>query len=108
MVKNEFRYNVRDKHKQYVFLEQDGKYKAVGITHQAETFGKRNMPLKKNPQQGKSEIAYIRNGIISASKKSYGKKPLKNYSFSTEDFPKVKAKIRNYKKRRKKRTSSGG
>ena len=60
------------------------------------------MPLKENPQRGKTEKAYVRNGIVSGKKRSYGK-PMNNYEFSKEDQGNVKAKIRNYKKRRKKR-----
>ena len=63
---------------------------------------KKNMPLKENPQRGKTEKAYVRNGIVSGKKRSYGK-PMKNYEFSKEDQGNVKAKIRNYKKRREKR-----
>lgn len=100
--KDEFRYNYAKGHKNYVFAEtDDGIYICVGITHESSTFSKPNMPLEKNPQRGKTEKAYIRNGIISDKKKYYGKK-LKNYSFSSNDRKNVKSKIRNYKKKRKK------
>ena len=72
----------------------------MGITHEAETFGKKNMPLKDNPQKGKTEKAYIRNGIVS-DKKRYYSEPIKNHEFSKEDMGNVKAKVRNYKKRQK-------
>ncbi|MBQ2740735.1 MAG: hypothetical protein IJF39_03840 [Clostridia bacterium] len=101
--KNEFRYNTKSKHKEFIFGEVGEKYKAVGITHSPKTFEKKNMPLKVNPQKGKTEQAYVRNGIVSAPKKNYGKRILKNHQFSTEDYPNVKAKIRNYKKREKRR-----
>lgn len=41
------------------------------------------------------------NGIISESKSSFSKKAIKNFAFGKDDFPNVKAKIRNYKKRRR-------
>lgn len=96
--KNEFRFNRKISHNTYVFGDDGKNYKAVGITHSDKTFGKDNMPLKDNPQKGKKEKAYIRNGIISDTH-SHFDKPKKNFNFSKEDFPKVKSKIRNYKKK---------
>lgn len=101
VAKSEFRYNRNQKHITYVFEDDGKKYTAVGATHQPKTFGKDNMPLAHNPQKYKTDKAYIRNGIIRDRHSSYGR-PNKNYAFSSEDFPKVKAKIRNYKKKRKK------
>ena len=100
--KNEFRYNNTTKHPNYIFEEFGNKYHSVGITHKDKTFGKSNMPLSKNPDNRKKEKTYIRNGIITDKKKNYSKKPIKNMSFDREDFPKVKSKIRNFKKRQKK------
>ena len=100
--RNEFRYNNQTKHPNYVFEEESGKYHSVGITHGEQTFGKKNMPLGENPQKGKTEKAYVRNGVVSGKKRSYGK-PMKNYKFSKADMGNVKAKIRNYKKSRKRR-----
>ncbi len=97
--KSEFRYNFTEKHKTYIFAEVGNKYKSLGITHKSETFGRKNMKLDKNPQNGKSEPAYIRNGIISDKKNNYGKRIINNLSFSKADFARVKAKIRHYKKR---------
>lgn len=96
--KNEFRFNRKINHNTYVFGDDGKRYKAVGITHSDKTFGKENMPLKVNPQKGKKEKAYIRNGIISDIHLHFDK-PKKNFIFSKEDFPKVKSKIRNYKKK---------
>jgi len=59
------------------------------------------MPLQQNPKHNKTNKAFIRNGIISNRKSSFGE-PLRNYSFSNDDFKNVKAKIRNYKKKNKK------
>lgn len=99
--RNEFRYNYSQNHKNYVFGEVGNKYKSLGITHEKSTFNKKNMPLKTNPQKGKSEQSYIRNGIVSDKKQNYGR-PLTNYAFDYNDYKNVKSKIRNYKKRRKK------
>lgn len=99
--RNEFRYNYSQNHKNFVFGERGNKFQSVGITHEEYTFGKKNMPLSRNPQKGKTEPSFIRNGIISDKKKNYGR-PLKNYSFSNKDYKNVKSKIRNYKKRHKK------
>ena len=97
-VKNEFRFNRKTGHNTYVFGDDGRNYKAVGITHRDKTFGKQNMPLDDNPQKNKKEKAYVRNGIISDTH-SHFDKPKKNFSFSKSDFPKVKSKIRNYKKK---------
>ncbi|MBR1746742.1 MAG: hypothetical protein IJ735_00850 [Clostridia bacterium] len=77
--------------------------KAVGLTKHEYTFGRKNMPLSKNPQKGKTEKAYIRNGIISDSKEAFSRKTKKNLSFDKDDFALVKSKIRNYKKKSKKK-----
>ena len=100
--KNEFRYNNTTKHPNYIFEEFGNKYHSVGITHKDKTFGRNNMPLSENPDSRKKDKAYIRNGIITDKKKNYSKKPINNMSFDAEDFPKVKSKIRNFKKRQKK------
>lgn len=101
--KNEFRFNFDTKHKQYIFEESNGKYRSLGITHEPITFGKKNMPLKNNPQRGKTDKAYIRNGIVSGSKKRYSTRTIKNLSFCKNDMANIKSKIRNYKKNRRKK-----
>ena len=106
--KDEFRFNHKTGHMNYVFGETEEDYKSVGLTSKETTFGKKNMPLEKNPKKGDSGKSYIRNGIISDRKGSYSEKVAKNYEFSEEDKPKVKGKIRNYKKgqKRKKKKKS--
>lgn len=99
--KNEFRYNSNQKHMSYVFEDDGKKYSSLGITTKPYTFGKKNMPLSKNPQKTKTEPAYIRNGVIRNKHDSYSRVK-RNFAFAEEDLPKVKAKIRNYKKQRKK------
>ena len=101
--KAEFRFNHKTGHMNYVFGETEEDYKSVGLTSKETTFGKKNMPLEKNPKKGDSGKSYIRNGIISDRKGSYSEKIAKNYEFSEEDKPKVKSKIRNYKKGQKRK-----
>ena len=105
--KNEFRFNYDTNHPNYIFGKSGRKYKAMGLTHKEETFGRKNMPLDKNPDPSDKEKAYIRNGIISSKIQNYVDKPLKNLKFSESDMSKVKSKRRNYDKRlkRHKKTS---
>lgn len=102
IAKNEFRYNENQHHMSYVFEDDGKKYTSVGITSKEFTFDKKNMPLSKNPQKTMyAKPAYIRNGIIRDKHNSYSRVK-RNFEFADEDFPKVKSKIRNYKKTRKK------
>lgn len=99
--KNEFRYNRKTQHTDYVFEDDGKKYSSFGITHKDKTFNQNNMPLQQNPQKGKNDPAYIRNGV-NHYKYSYYDKPRSTFQFSSFDFKNVKAKVRNYKKKRKK------
>lgn len=103
--RSEFRFNVITDHPNYIFEADDSndKYFAVGLTHEAETFGKANMQLKHNPKKGDPRASYVRNGIIEDGKRSFGRKKLKNMQFSSEDMPNVKSKIRKYKTERRKK-----
>lgn len=101
IVKNEFRYNYNEKHTNYIFEEENNVYHAIGLTHHAKTFHKKNMPLSQNPKKGKKEEAYVRNGIITDKKANYSNID-KRFTFSKSDFKNVKAKIRKYKRNRKK------
>ena len=101
--RNEFRFNHDTKHMNYVYEEVGDEYKSIGLTTKGETFGRKNMPLKKNPKKGDTGDSYIRNGSIKDNKKSYSKKVAKNYQFSKEDMANVKSKIRHHKKNEKKK-----
>lgn len=101
--RDEFRYNLDTKHPQHIFGEQGNTYYSSGITHEEKTFGKKNMPLKENPQKGKSDKAYIRNGTVKGNKKSYGKRTLKDFEFSPADKANVKSKERHAKKELRKK-----
>ena len=98
--KNEFRYNKRTKHMNYVFGSNGKKNKSIGLTTEDTTFGLRNMPLNKNARFGASGKSYIRNGVITEKRENFSHKS-KGYSFSSEDSPNVKSKIRNYKRNNK-------
>lgn len=104
--RNEFRYNINAKHPNYIFEvdEENNAWRAIGITHESETFGIKNAPLKVNPKRTDKRESYMRNGIVSGNHGDFSRKPMKNMKFSKEDMPNVKAKIRNDKKKRKKRT----
>ena len=100
--RNEFRFNHKEEHMNYVFGENDVDYKSVGLTTREATFGKKNMKLKNNPKTGDlSDKSHIRNGIISDRKESFSRKTAKNFEFSKEDMANVKSKIRHYKKEQK-------
>ena len=103
--RNEFRHNIHAKHPNYIFEVDNQKdaWRAIGITHEPETFGRKNAPLKKNPKKTDDRQAYMRNGTITGSHKDFGRKAIKNMQFSDEDIPNVKAKVRNDKKKRKKK-----
>ena len=43
--RDEFRYNLDTERPNYIFEEIDGKCRGFGLTHEEETFGRKNMPL---------------------------------------------------------------
>ena len=59
---------------------------------------------KRNPKAKKVETPHVRNGIISTSEKAFKRKASKTVKFSKDDMANVKAKIRNYKKERKRKS----
>ncbi len=104
---NEFRYNYNQKHTNYVFEDDGNKYHSIGLTHQKATKDKNNkvhnnMQLNINAKKNANENSFVRYGIITDKKQNYSSID-KRFQFSDEDFKNVKAKIRNYKKNRKKR-----
>ena len=106
--KNEYRYNHKTGHMNYIFAETAEKKKAVGIKSEPTTFGRKNMRLKedpkRNPKAKKVETPHVRNGIISTSEKAFKRKESKTVKFSKDDMANVKAKIRHYKKEYKRKT----
>ena len=102
-VRNEYRYNVKEEHMNYVFLEEKGIYSSIGFTSAPKTSGVRNMPLQVNPKKGDTKQSYIRNGIIVQEKRLYSGKKAKNYSLTGDDKANVKAKVRHFKKGKKKK-----
>lgn len=101
--KNEFRFNHDTGHMTHVFLENDSEYRAVGLTTKEKTFGRPNMPLKKNPKRGGSGKSFARNGIVADNKRSFSSKTAKNFSFSPDDKANIKSKERHFKKEQKRK-----
>ena len=99
--KNEFRYNKKAKHMNYIFEEDDKNYHSLGLTTDKYTFNKLNMRFNVNPQKNRNYDSYIRNGIISQRKNTYARNTDKRFIFDISDFPNVKSKIRKYKSNRK-------
>ena len=102
--RDEVRYNNKEGHKNWVFKKEGEKYIAFGITHNEETFGRKNMPLKHNPDPNDPDDAYIRNGIIK-QKDGMSKNPKKNVAISAEDKPNVKSKRRYHEKESKRQAA---
>ena len=100
--RNEFRYNYKTKHPNYIFEEDGQKYHAIGITHKRKTFGKFNTTLSYNIQENKTGKSRLRNGIITSNKNSFSSTRT-GYRFHKEDMPKVRAKIKLYKNNRRKK-----
>ena len=98
--RNEFRYNKITNHMNYVFGSNGKKNKSLGLTTESETFGKKNMPLDDPIKMGTNKKSYIRNGYITQSVNTYSHTS-PNCKFSKNDFPKVKSKVRNYKRKNK-------
>lgn len=99
--KNEFRYNRKTKHMNFIFEEDMNNYHSLGLTTDEYTFKKKNILLKNNPQKNRNYPSYIRNGIISQKKDTYARKTDNRFNFSSEDYPVVKSRIRKYKSYRK-------
>lgn len=102
--KNEFRFNRKTKHMNYIFEEDSKNYRGVGLTHNPWTRDRykkyhKNMPLEVNPQKNKFEKSYVRYGYITQSKRQFGQ-PDNRFEFSQKDKGNVKAKIRHFKNRK--------
>ena len=105
--RNEFRYNYKTKHPNYIFEEDGRNYHAIGITHKKRTRDKnkkwrKNIPLCKNPQKNKTDKSYLRYGIITQNKRTFSNVD-NRFLFSSDDKPKARAKIHIYKKQKKKK-----
>ena len=100
--RNEFRYNFNTHHPNYIFYEDDNKYRSIGLTHSPYWYSKKNgkkyynVRLNQNPNIKDSRNSYMRYGIISDKKKNYGK-VLDGFKFSDSDFKNIRSKSRNYK-----------
>lgn len=85
--KNEFRRkNTKDGrgHPAYIYRETQGQYDYLSLTHAESTRGKKNIPLKKNPDPKDGRKAYVRPKSERARKSSFGSK-LFGWFFSDDD-----------------------
>ena len=105
--RDEFRYNVHERHKNYVISvdERHDEWLALGLTSQETTGGVKNMPLSKNPQKGKTDTSFLRNGEIIEDHKAFSDRVYRTFEFAIADIPHIKAKKRNAKKNLKRKKS---
>ena len=86
-------------HPQYVFGEDGKVYQIIGITEGAETNGRKNIPLSKNPEPGNDRQAYIRPKTDTV-KKGVKNTKLKGWKFAESDKPKIRDVIEGRKKKK--------
>lgn len=99
---NVFRYNRETKHMNYVWGRKNKKLWGFGLSTKEFTFGRKNMPLRKNPQRNRNTPSFIRNGVIVGKESNYGR-PDKRFAFEDNiDKANVNSKKRYYKKIHKK------
>jgi hypothetical protein len=93
--KDEFRkLKIGRKHKSWVFEKQGHNLKSFEITHTAEYYGKKNIPLSRNPDPTKQEKAYFIPEQVTANEQHYGRK-YKDYWLPKRD----KDKMRKHRKK---------
>lgn len=71
-------------HPSFVYDEKGNEYKVVGVTSSPRTNGVLNIQLKKNPEPGNTNKAYIRPKPMKINKGVRNTK-LKGWTFSSED-----------------------
>ena len=87
-IKN-FRKNKRINHPTYL-VDRDGNvYKYIGITHSEITLGKKNIPLKSNPNPEDNKTAYVRPRVEKDKAENFGRR-LKGWRFLKEDKKTIK------------------
>ena len=98
--RNEFRYNTTrhiNNHPHYIFGEKNGKFKSMGLTTTHPTNVK-HYHLRQNPEPGNNEPAYLILEKPTTSHKRFYGSVMKGWSFSNEDMPVVRHRIKAYKK----------
>jgi len=88
----------RAKHPKLIVDEKKDNYGFMGLTESQKRGHHRNLELKKNPQKGKTETAYLRDEVRYDNKQNFGK-ILEDYNLSNED----KKAVLQFLKRRKKK-----
>ena len=61
-------------HPAYIFKEENGEYKYIGLTHSNITQGVKNIKLDHNPNKKDKRDSYIRNFSTHDKTKKFGKK----------------------------------
>ena len=73
-------------HPAYIVGEDENFYYSFGITHSRKKGkGHSNHLLKKNPETGRTEKAYLRKQMDRDWKSQYGRRPLRGFRMEEED-----------------------
>lgn len=83
----------KSRHPKLIISEKQNDYEFLGLTESKKRGHHNNFPLLENPKKGEKEMpAYLREEVRQAPKNRFGE-PLKNYSLSEVDKPRVSAFI---------------
>ena len=83
----------KSRHPKLIISEKQNDYEFLGLTESKKRGHHNNFPLIENPKKGEKEKpAYLREEVRQAPKNRFGE-PLKNYSLSEVDKPRVSAFI---------------
>lgn len=96
-----FHDNVTQGHPQYVYGKNKKNYKSIGITHSETTDHVKNIPMKSNPEPGKTKQAFMLPRPNRIPKKTRNKK-LPDWTLSEADQKKAKKIARRRPRRTKK------
>lgn len=97
--RNEFRINYGPRaqdHPHYIFGETKTKYKSLGLTTEPK-LEHPSTKLKRNPNPVDSSDSFLQFKVHTDKKEYYGK-PLSGWSFSADDMPVVRHRIKKYKR----------
>ncbi|MBO5328602.1 MAG: hypothetical protein J6B04_05475 [Clostridia bacterium] len=72
----------------------------MGLTESAKRGHHKNIELSKNPEKGKTDLAYIRDELRYDNKKNFSS-PLPNYKLSDKDTAKIQAAVEKHKQKKK-------
>lgn len=89
------------KHPKLVVEKQGNDYGFMGLTESSKRGHHNNLPLKKNPQRGKTSPSYLRKELRYDSTEHFGD-ILENYNLSSEDKQSVLTYVEQLKQKKKK------